>query len=171
MYMQTLEAIFKRRSIRKFTEQKIKDDDIKTLLRAAMMAPTARNAQEWEFIVIRSKETFAKIMEVHPYASMLQQADAAIAVCANLSKEHIPGYWVGDCGAATQNILLAATELGIGSVWLGVQAVKERRDGIKKVLNLPDGIEPFCIIALGYPGEARDQADRYDKAKVHHENW
>jgi len=169
--MQTLEAIFKRRSIRKFTNQKIKDEDIKTLLRAAMMAPTARNAQEWEFLVIRDKKTFDRIMAVHPHAGMLDSADTAIVVCGNLQKEYYPGYWVGDCGAATQNILLAATELGIASVWLGVQAAKDRRDGVKKVLNLPDGIEPFCIIALGYPAETRDQADRYDKAKVHYENW
>lgn len=169
--MQTLEAIHKRRSIRKFTDKPIAKEDLQTLLKAAMMAPTARNAQEWEFLVVTDKDTLKKIAEVHPYASMLPGAQAAILVFGNMDKELIPGYWVGDCGAATQNILLAATELGIGSVWLGVQAVQERAEELNKVFTFPANIKPFNIIALGYPAEDKEPVDRFDPAKVHYEKW
>lgn len=169
--MDTLKAIYTRRSIRKFTDKKISDADIKTLLKAAMMAPTGRNIQEWEFMVIRDKDTFKKLMEVHPHATMLNTADAVIIVCANLENELAPSFWIGDCGASVQNILLAATELGIGSVWLGVQNNEERANGIKKLFNLPAKIMPFNMIALGYPDEKKDDIDRYDEAKIHYEKW
>jgi nitroreductase len=169
--MDTLAAINKRRSIRKFTDKAIPEADLKILLKAAMMAPTGRNIQEWEFLVIRDKQTLAKITEIHPYAKMLLEAPAAIIVCANMDKENAESFWVGDCGAASQNILLAATELGIGSVWLGVQNNKERFEGIKKLFNLPANIMPFNIIALGYAAETKESMDRYDESKVHYEKW
>ena len=169
--MKVMEAILKRRSIRQFTNQPIAQDDLNTLLRAAMMAPTARNCQEWEFVVVRNKETFKKMMHVHPYAKMLEQADCAIIVCGNTQREHAPGYWMADCGAATQNILLAATSLGIGSVWLGVYPNEERMKGLSQLLGLPDYVKPLNIIALGYPAEKKEEVDRFDPAKIHTEEW
>ncbi len=169
--MKVMEAILKRRSIRQFTNQPIAKDDLTTLLRAAMMAPTARNCQEWEFIVVHNKETFKKMMHVHPYAKMLEQADCAIVVCGNIQREHAPGYWMADCGAATQNILLAATALGIGSVWLGVYPNEERMNGLAQILGLPDYVKPLNIIALGYPNEQKEEVDRFDPAKIHAEKW
>ena len=169
--MKVMEAILKRRSIRQFANQPIAQDDLNTLLRAAMMAPTARNCQEWEFVVVRNKETFKKMMHVHPYAKMLEQADCAIIVCGNTQREHAPGYWMADCGAATQNILLAATSLGIGSVWLGVYPNEERMKGLAELLGLPDYVKPLNIIALGYPAEKKEEVDRFDPAKIHTEKW
>lgn len=169
--MKTMEAILKRRSIRQFTRQSIAQEDLNTLLRAAMMAPTARNCQEWEFVVVRDKNTFQKIMHIHPYAHMLAQADCAIIVCGNTQREHAPGYWIADCGAATQNILLAATSLGIGSVWLGVYPNEERMDGLARILGLPESVKPLNIIALGYPAENKEEVDRFDPAKIHPEKW
>ncbi len=169
--MKVMEAILKRRSIRRFTNQPIAKEDIYSLLHAAMMAPTARNCQEWEFVVVRNKETFKKMMHVHPYAKMLEQADCALVVCGNTQREHAPGYWMADCGAATQNILLAATSLGIGSVWLGVYPNEERMAGVAKILGLPDHVKPLNIIALGYPDEKKEDVDRFDPAKIHEEKW
>ncbi len=169
--MKVMEAILKRRSIRRFTNQPIAKEDIYSLLHAAMMAPTARNCQEWEFVVVRNKETFKKMMHVHPYAKMLEQADCALVVCGNTQREHAPGYWMADCGAATQNILLAATSLGIGSVWLGVYPNEERMAGVAKILDLPDHVKPLNIIALGYPDEKKEDVDRFDPAKIHEEKW
>lgn len=169
--MKVMEAILKRRSIRQFTDQPIAKDDLTTLLRAAMMAPTARNCQEWEFVVVQNKDTFKKMMHVHPYAKMLEQAACAIVVCGNTQREHAPGYWMADCGAATQNILLAATSLGIGSVWLGVYPNEERMEGLAKLLGLPDYVKPLNIIALGYPNEKKEDVDRFDPAKIHTEKW
>ena len=169
--MKVMEAILKRRSIRRFTNQPIAKEDIYSLLHAAMMAPTGRNCQEWEFVVVRNKETFKKMMHVHPYAKMLEQADCALVVCGNTQREHAPGYWMADCGAATQNILLAATSLGIGSVWLGVYPNEERMAGVAKILGLPDHVKPLNIIALGYPDEKKEDVDRFDPAKIHEEKW
>lgn len=169
--MNTLETINKRRSIRKFTDKEITDGQITALLKAAMLAPTGRNIQEWEFLVIKNKETLKKITTVHPYAGMLAEADAAIIVCGNMEKEGAENFWVGDCGAATQNILLAATDMGLGSVWLGVQNSAERTEDIEKLFALPAHIKPFNIIALGYPAEEKAQVDRFDAGKVHYEKW
>lgn len=169
--MKVMEAILKRRSIRQFTNQPIAKDDLTTLLRAAMMAPTARNGQEWEFVVVRDKNTFKEMMHLHPYAKMLEQAACAIIVCGNTQREHAPGYWMADCGAATQNILLAATSLGIGSVWLGVYPNEERMNGLAQILGLPDYVKPLNIIALGYPAEKKEDLDRFDPAKIHVEKW
>ena len=169
--MKVMEAILKRRSIRRFTNQPIAKEDIYSLLHAAMMAPTARNCQEWEFVVVRNKETFKKMMHIHPHAKMLEQADCALVVCGNTQREHAPGYWMADCGAATQNILLAATSLGIGSVWLGVYPNEERMAGVAKILGLPDHVKPLNIIALGYPDEKKEDVDRFDPAKIHEEKW
>ena len=169
--MNTLEAIYKRRSIRKFKNQSIAEQDLNTLLKAAMMAPTARNCQEWEFILIKKRETLEKIMQAHPHAQMLSTADCALIVCADTKREYMPGYWTGDCGAATQNILLAATELGIGSVWLGVYPNEERMNAISKVVNLPEHVLPLNVIALGYPDEEKDEVNRFDQKKVHLETW
>lgn len=169
--MKAIEAISKRRSIRKFTNKPIAQEDLHTLLKAAMMAPTARNCQEWEFVVCRNKETFQQIMKVHPHAQMLTEAEAAIIVCADSRREYMPGYWTADCGAATQNILLAATDLGIGSVWLGVYPNKERMDAISQLLQLPEYVFPLNVIALGYPAEQKEEIDRFDPQKVHYEKW
>lgn len=169
--MKTLEAIFKRRSIRQYVPGEISSQDIETLLKAAMAAPTARNCQEWEFVVVREKNMFKKMMEIHPYARMLEQADCAIVVCGNTQREHAPGYWLADCGAATQNILLAATELGIGSVWLGVYPNQDRMDGLSRLLKLPAHIKPLNIISLGMPAEHPAEVDRFDPAKIHYELW
>lgn len=169
--MNTLEAISKRRSIRRFTAQALSDAQLQTLLKAAMMAPTGRNCQEWEFVVVRDPKTFQQIQHVHPYAQPLATADAAIIVCGNAQRQHADNYWVADCGAATQNILLAATELGLGSVWLGVYPVEERMAALRELLGLPSHILPLNIVALGYPDEEKADVTRFDAAKVHYEKW
>lgn len=166
-----MEAIFKRRSVRRYTNQALRSEDITQLLQAAMAAPTARNCQEWEFVVVRDKAMFKKIMAVHPYAKMLAQADCAIVVCGNTKREMAPNYWPADCGAATQNILLAATALGIGSVWLGVYPNEERMTAVSCLLHLPEHIKPLNIISLGMPDEKLAEVNRFDPAKIHYELW
>ncbi len=169
--MNTLETIAKRRSIRKFTSQAVSQEQLDTLLKAAMLAPTARNCQEWDFVIVRKRETLNELMRVHPYAQMLSTADCAIIVCGNTQREMAPGYWPGDCGAATQNILLAAAELGLGTVWLGVYPNPERMTDVAQVVDLPKHVKPFNIIAVGYSDEKKDDVDRFDPAKVHYEKW
>lgn len=167
--METLEAIFSRRSIRKYIADKpVEQDKIKTILRAAMAAPTARNIQDWEFFVVDTLEGKKKIMQAHPYASMLNTAPCAIIVCANKKRsENCEGYFEQSCAAALQNILLAATDLGLGSVWLGVYPRKEVRDALHKIFAMPADIIPVGIAVLGYADETKPKEDRYDIKKVH----
>lgn len=166
-----MNAIFQRRSIRRYTKEKVSDETAKKLLQAAMAAPSANNQQPWEFIVIRDKKTFARIMEVHPYSTPLLEADLAIVVCGNTDREKGKGYWVQDCSAATQNILLETQYLGLGAVWLGVYPREERVNGVKEILNLPEAVIPLSIVAIGYPAEQKEPVDRFDETKIHYEKW
>ncbi len=168
-----MESIFTRRSIRKYEEKVVEKDKIEKLLRAAMQAPSAGNQQPWEFLVVENKETLGKLSEISPYATMLKEAPLAIIVLSNEEKMKFPEYWQQDLGAATQNILLEAVELGLGAVWLGVAPLKDREDFIRKIFNLPHNITPFNIIVLGYPKDPQINkfVDRYEENRVHFEKY
>jgi len=166
-----VKEIFKRRSIRKYSKLPISDSDIENLLRAAMAAPSAGNQQPWEFILIKDKNILADITKVHPYSQMLKEAQLAIVVCADLDKEKLSGYWVQDCSAATENILIESQYLGLGSVWLGVYPREDRVKGIKELLNLPVRVLPLSIVSLGYPAEKKEPSNRYDKSRIHINKW
>lgn len=166
-----MNAILNRKSIRKYKDTKVNDEILEELLKAGMQAPSAGNEQPWEFIVLRNKDIMAKITEFHPYSKMLLNTDVAIVICGDESKEVFKGFWVQDCSAATENILLAAEEKGLGAVWLGVYPIEDRVEGIKKLLNLPDGVIPLSIIPVGYPDEQREAADRFNTARIHYDRW
>jgi len=171
--MEALTAILSRRSIRKFTAESIGDETIEHLLRAGCAAPSAHNEQPWHFIVIRDRVILDEIPRIHPYAQMLKQAPVALAVCADhkLEKDKAADYWVQDCAAATQNILLAAHALGLGACWLGIHPRMKRKEAISKLLNLPEHVSPFCLIALGYPAEKKEPSDRFNSERMHQNQW
>lgn len=166
-----MEVLFGRRSIRKYTDKNVSDENVETLLRAAMAAPSAGNEQPWEFIVLRDKTIMEEITKVHPYSKMLLNTNVAIIVCGDVSKERFKGNWALDCSAATQNILLAAQDIGLGSVWLGVYPDNERVEAVKNILNLPSNVIPLSIVPIGYPDEKKDSQDRFDKTRIHNERW
>jgi len=166
-----VKEIFERRSIRKYSKLPISDSDIENLLRAAMAAPSAGNQQPWEFILIKDKNILADITKIHPYSQMLKEAQLAIVVCADLDKEKLSGYWVQDCSAATENILIESQHLGLGSVWLGVYPREDRVKGIKELLNLPVRVLPLSIVSLGYPAEKKEPSNRYDNLRIHINKW
>lgn len=169
--MDAMDAILTRRSIRRYTPQEISDEIIQKLLKAAMNAPSAGNHQPWHFIVIRSREILNEITTFHQYAQMLKQAPLAIAVCGDLEKQLHDGYWLQDCSAAAQNILLAAHALGLGAVWLGVHPRDNRVQGVQSLLKLPERILPLCLIAIGYPDEKKPPDDRFLPERVHYDKW
>ncbi len=169
--MDILEAIFTRRSIRKFTGEPISDVDLDTILRAGFQAPSAHNCQPWEFVIIKDKSKFETIAKVHPYAKMLPQAEVCIIVCGDQKKQSKEGFLVEDCSAAIQNILLAAHGIGLGAVWCGLYPVTHLTKDIKKICSLPSHIIPIGMVVLGHRGEDRKTEDRYDVAKLHYENW
>ncbi len=167
-----MEIILKRRSIRKFTNQPISDEIVKQLLEAGMAAPSAGNEQPWQFVVITQREILDKIPAIHQYSQMLKQAPLAILVCADMSlNKYDIDYWIQDCAAATQNILLAATHKGLGSVWLGVYPRHERVEGLRQLFSIPEYVIPFALIALGYPDEEKPPINRYKEDRVHYNKW
>lgn len=167
--------IFQRTSIRKYNQQSVSNEQVELLLKAAMAAPSARNIQPWEFIAIQNKQTLNKIADFSQSAHMLKEASLAIVVCADLDKE-IPAvkgknYWIQDCSAATENILLEATELGLGSVWIGTYPKDEMVKPVKALFNLPENIVPVSIISIGHPEGETKPKDKFNKEKIHYEEW
>lgn len=166
-----MQAIFQRRSIRKYTDKAVSEEQIEQILRAGMAAPSAGNEQPWHFIVINDRDILYEIPKFHPYAQMLTEASHAIVVCGDLTLQKYQGYWVQDCSAATENMLLMAQDLGIGSVWLGVYPSEDRVKELKKLLGLPESVIPLNIISIGYSAETREAADRFNPARIHRNKW
>ena len=166
-----MEAILSRRSIRKYTNEPLTEGDISKLLRAAMSAPSAGNQQPWHFIVITDRQVLNEIPKIHPYSHMLKEAPAAILVCGDLQLETHKGYWVLDCAAATENILIAAQAMGLGTVWLGVYPREDRIAGLQQLLGLPDHVLPLSLVAVGHPAEQKPPANRFNPERIHYNRW
>ena len=165
-----MKEIYERRSIRKYTDKEISDEDMKKILKAGMNAPSAHNLKPYDLIVVRDKEILRKLADCCIYSHMLNEANAAIVVCSSADDEKTP-YWVSDCGAVTENILLEATSLGIGTCWLGGYPDLEKTEKEKNVLEVPENYQIFCIISMGYSAENRKPNDNYYNEKVHYEKF
>ncbi|MDS1029244.1 nitroreductase family protein [Bacillota bacterium LX-D] len=166
-----MQAIFDRRSIRKYTERVVSEELIEKILRAGMAAPSAGNEQPWHFVIIDDKAVLNEIPKFHPYSQMLKEVSQAIVVCGDLSLEKFPGFWVQDCSAAMENMLLMAQELGLGSVWLGVYPMEDRVKALQKLLGLPESIIPLSIMPIGYPAETKEPTERFYPARIHRNRW
>ncbi|MDD3643540.1 MAG: nitroreductase family protein [Candidatus Krumholzibacteria bacterium] len=163
------DIIFRRRSIRRFAPGQIPEEALRTLLGAGMSAPSSNDRQPWEFVLVTERAHLDRLAEAHPHGKMLFEAAAAIAVCGLPGIS--PDYWVQDCSAATENILVAAAALGLGSVWLGCHPRQERVAAVREILGIPASIGVLSLVALGRPAEAKEPRDRYDEARVHRETW
>lgn len=169
--MELWEAILTRRSIRKFTSQPISDEQIEKILRAGMQAPSARNKQPWHFVVVKNRELLDKISVIHPYAYMLKEAPLGILICGDSKIEITIEYIVQDCSAATQNMLLAAHDLGLGAVWLGIYPREPRIKALRELLKIPENIIPISMIAVGYPNEKKTPENRFKPERIHYDKW
>jgi len=168
-----METILKRHSIRQYTDQAIPEELITGLLEAGMCAPSAGNERPWHFIVITQRNLLISITEFHQHAQMLKQAPVAIIVCADLTTDKYPGmkYWIQDCSAATENILLAAQDKGLGTCWIAVYPREDRIAGMRNLLGLPEHVMPISAIAVGYPSKTKSAGSRYDDSRVHRNHW
>jgi nitroreductase len=167
-----MNAIFNRRSIRKFKDQSVEPEKIEKLLRAAMQAPSAANQQPWEFIVIQDKVALEKLSEVSPYSKPVATSGVTFILVANENALIVPTAWQQDMSAAAENLLLEATELELGGVWFGVATSEIVTDTVGKLYALPSHIKPFAMIAVGYPdGQSNVFVDRYKAEKVHFDKW
>ena len=165
--------IFARRSIRAYAPGPVSEDQLNTLLQAAMAAPSAVAKDPWRFIVIRRKATLQKITEKLPNGKILAETPVGIIVCGDLEAAHDKqlSYLLQDCAAAIENLLLAVHALGLGACWLGVHPREERVKHVREVLGLPPSVIPICAIAIGLPGEVKEPRTRYNPAHVHYEKW
>ncbi len=169
--MDIFDAIATRRSVRKYTDRPVTDEDIRTVLEAAMMAPSAGNAQPWHFVVVRDAALRARVAELNVYAAMARTAPAGILVCGDPRLEKYPGFWVQDCSAAIQNLLLAAHGFGLGAVWTGIHPVAEREEGCRRAFGLPAEVVPLGYIGLGHPDQHPHSGSRFREDRVHRDVW
>lgn len=170
-----LEVIHQRKSVRKYIDNKpVPDSLLDIIVRAGMAAPSARNIQPWEFIVITDREVLDSLSLQLPYGKMLTTAPAAIVVCGNTGiydSEAASKYWEQDCTAATENVLLAIEALGLGGVWIGTYPDSERSLWVSSVLELPSDVLPLSVISLGYPTGIEKPKDKYKPEKIHYNRY
>lgn len=166
------DVIQRRHSVRAYTDQPVSDADVEKMLRYAMMAPSAANEQPWEFIVIRDHALLEQAGSINHYASFAGKAPVAILLCLNEHKEKEKGMGIIDMGACAENLMLAATGMGIGSVFTGIYPYKDRMAGFAKLCQLPDFVQPVGLIVLGYPSiKDHTPADRFNPAAIHQNKW
>lgn len=168
-----LDFIFSRRSIRRYQPKAVDVALLNDLLAAGMAAPSAVGRDPWHFLVLTERRILDEVAALLPHGRMLRQAAAAFLVCGDITRAHDrqESYLLQDLAAATENILLAATRLGLGSCWLGIHPRPERIAGICELFSLPAGIVPMCGIALGWPAEQLQPRTRFNEERVHWQAW
>ena len=169
-----IETLMTRTSIRSFTDRAVAADTVEMLLRAGMAAPTAVNKQPWHFVVIDDRAVMDSLGGNGRQSQMWKESPLAIVVCGDMDKAlDGPGrdFWIQDCSAATENILLAAHALGLGAVWTGCYPIEERVANVSRVLNLPETIIPLCVIVMGYPNEQPAPKDKWKPENVSHNEF
>lgn len=165
--MDTIKTIMTRRSIRKFKETPVTEEQIKALLEAAMNAPSAGDGRPWHFVVTTDRSKLDALADsVDEGNAMFKQAQAAVLICLDESLEGFKGFGPQDCSCAAQNLQLAAHELGLGTVWIAIINVPPRVAGCRDVLGVPETLIPFALFPLGVPGETLEPEYRYDESKV-----
>ena len=166
---QTLETIFNRKSVRKYTERPVEKEKLETLVLAGMAAPSSRDRRPWEFVIVTDRDLLDKMGDGLPLARMLKETKQAIIVCGDTVKSE--NAWQLDCSAAAQNILLAAESMGLGAVWTAAYPYPERMKIIQDALQLPEHILPLTVIPLGYPTGIEKPKDKYNKKQIHYNGW
>ena len=171
-----LSVITQRTSVRRYDQTRdVPDETVETLLRAAMSAPTAINLQPWEFIVVRDKKTLAALAKANRFGGMIAQAPVAIVVCGDTIQESngAPNkWWMLDCSAATENMLLAATAQGLGAVWTAVYPHEDRVAAARRILSIPERYMPLCVVPVGYPADpSAKPKNKWKPVKIHKERF
>jgi nitroreductase len=170
--MDIINCILNRRSIRQYTSQEVEHEKLILLLQAAMAAPTACNSQPWEFIVVTDQEILSQLQSI--LHSGNYNAPAAVAVCANLeiaNNTAAKSFWEQDCSAATENLLLAAVGLGLGTVWIGVHPLPSVVHPVAKILKIPENVIPLNVVYVGYPAEAKNPRTQFNEHRVHWQQY
>ena len=170
--MDTMDALLTRRSVRQYQDRPVPEDAVRAMLTAAMHAPSAHNEQPWQFVLIDQRHLLEAIAEIHPWAQMARRAPLAILVCGDSRLVQNRGeFWPQDCAAATQNLLLAAWDRGLGSVWCGVHPHADLEAAFRRLLGLPEHVVPFALVVLGYPASPPPRVQRFRQERIHRNGW
>ena len=177
-----LDTIFARKSVRSYTDQDVTPEQVETLLKAAMSAPTGMNLQPWRFVVVRDQEVKDKL--AGPRGGMIASAPVVIVVCGETTWTHKPfgqpdaeevsepnGNWTADCAAATENLLIAVQAMGLGAVWTAGYPYPERIATIREALGLPESVSPYCVVPVGYPAGDDQPKDKWKPENIHYDRW
>ena len=177
-----LEVIASRKSVRSYTDQPVSDEQVETMLRAAMSAPTGMNVQPWRFVVVRDQAVKEKL--AGPRGGMIAQAPVVFVICGETTLMRKPfgqpdaeavevenGNWTQDCSAATENLLLAAEALGLGAVWTAAHPYADRVNPIREALGLPENVTPLCVVPCGYPAGDDQPKDKWKPENIHYDKW
>ena len=161
-----VQTIFARRSIRKYTGEPVSEADIKTLLEAAMAAPSGDNSQPWEFVIVQRDFLRQQLAETHPWSRMCADAPVVFVVCVH---DRRSSHWVEDASAATQNLLLAVAGLDLGAVWIGIYPNSRYEEHVRQALGIPSSLRVLCLVPVGHPAESKPPRTQYTEGKVHHD--
>lgn len=167
-----LDNLFRRRSIRKYTDQPVELEKLELLVKAAMAAPSAMNCKPWEFVVVTDPQKLTQFRKRLIFGN--RNAPAAIVVCGNPSLSLNPAarlFWIQDCSLAGENILIAASGLGLGTVWIGVHPVSNFVRVVRHVVGIPRHVTPLGLIYIGYPAEEKPARTQYDEKRVHLDSY
>lgn len=167
--MELNDVLLKRRSVRKFTNEPVSEEMIDALLHAAMSGPSACNKKPWEFYVVTNEERLEELKKASKFTNF--SAKLVIVVCGNLLRAlplQLASYWIQDCSAATENILLRVTDLGLGAVWCGIHPQKRAEERVRKMLDIPKTQVPLNVIFIGHPAEEPESRDQYDEKRIHY---
>ncbi len=164
-----IDAILARRSIRKYTDEPVSDEDIRAILEAAMSAPSGMNRKPWHFVAVTEREKLDRLGATTSSWGMLKEATLAVVVCGD------PGisekYWDQDSIAAVENLLIAVSMLGLGGVWLGCHPNPERVGPVREILGVPEPVVPIAVLSIGHPAEEKEPRTQYDEERVHRNGW
>lgn len=166
-----LDNIHSRKSVRSYTDEPVSSEQVETLLRAAMAAPSGMNVQPWRFVVVTEQATKNKL--AGGFNKMIAKAPVVIVVCGKTTGK-LGGEnknWTADCAAATENLLLAAEALGLGAVWTACYPYDDRMKPAREVLNLPSNVTPYCVIPIGHPAGKDEPKDKWKPDNIHYEKW
>jgi nitroreductase len=170
----SLDLIFSRRSVRRYSPRSVPEELVQRMLEAAMVAPSACDEQPWHFVVVERRALLDSLAVRHPYGSSLKGAPLCIVPCVDLDlaiTRYEGDFWIQDMSASTQNLLLAATALGLGAVWIGTYPAMDRVEAVREVLSLPANIVPLCLVPVGYPDEQPQPRSRFLKDRIHRDVW
>lgn len=163
-----MKEIFERISIKKYTDKPVESDKVQQILKDAMAAPSASNQQPWEFYVVTDKEKIRQLSQISPYAACAENAPLVIVPCYRTEGLKWSEAVLLDLSAATENMLLEITSLGLGGVWLCAAPLEDRMTKTEEFLEIPENLRAFALIAIGYPSESRKQQNRFDQTRIHY---